>query len=533
VNWANNMAEFRLLFVLLLALTPAAWGANILGLFSSHSQSHLILHMSMMKALAEEGHNITVVSMLQPTVMHKSIHLIVVPVSDEKERIMENQMTEMAGQKNSIVDTMFRLLNGMSAMIEAQVDVLSDPRFKRIYDTKFDLMFMGFFMNDFQLGVAHQLQVPVIVAWMQAPMFVIDDYVGNPAEISYVPILGTSVRRGEKMALGKRLENFVKSALFRVIGIIFNRRSEAYYKQLYGRDPNMPTIEQMRRNISMVFTNCHLISEGPIRPLVPANVQIGGIQIKEKPDPLPEDIAQFLDGAEHGGVLLSLGSNIKGTAVKPEVVQAMFKVLSSLKQRVVWKWEDPNNTPGKSANILYKKWLPQDDILAHPKLRLFITHAGKGGITEAQYHGVPMVALPIFGDQPTNAENMQKSGYGIAQDLLQLTEEKFAASIHEVLGNEKYKLAVGRFSQLYRDRPLSARQTVLYWTEYVLRHHGAAHMQSPSVHLNWVAYYNLDLYALLATVLTLVLLLSFVVVRLIYRKLTAKSKKPNKKAKKQ
>ncbi|KAH8378430.1 hypothetical protein KR093_011330, partial [Drosophila rubida] len=533
VNWPNNkMVGYRWLFVLLLALTPAAWGANILGLFSSHSQSHLILHMSMMKALAEEGHNITVVSMLKPTVMHKAIHLIVVPASDEKERIMENQMTEMAGQKNSIVDTMFRLLNGMSAMIESQVDVLLDPRFQRIYETKFDLMFMGFFMNDFQLGVAHKLQVPVIVAWMQAPMFVIDDYVGNPSEISYVPLMGTSLKRGERMGFSKRLENFVKNALFRGLGTIFNSRSARYYDQLFASEPNMPSIEQMRRNVSMVFTNCHLVSEGPVRPLVPANAEIGGIQIKEKPDPLPEDIALFLDGADHGAVLLSLGSNIKGTAVKPELVQSMFKVLSSLKQRVVWKWEDLDKTPGKSANILYKKWLPQDDILAHPKTKLFITHAGKGGITEAQYHGVPMVALPVFGDQPTNADNMQQSGYGIAQDLLQLTEDNFRASIQEVLGNGKYKAAIGRFSQLYRDRPLSARQTVIYWTDYVLRHHGAPHLQSSSVQMHWVAYYNLDLYALLATVLTLLLLLNFLIGRFVFRKLTAKSKKANKKAKK-
>ncbi|XP_034100343.1 UDP-glucosyltransferase 2 [Drosophila albomicans] len=527
------MGGFRFLFVLLLAVAPAAYGANILGLFSSHSQSHLILHMSMMKALAEQGHNITVVSMMKPKVMHKSIHLIVVPPSDEKEAIMENQMTEMANQKNSIYDTMIRLLNGMSAMVESQVDLITDPRFQRIYETKFDLMFMGFFMNDFQLGVAHKLQVPVIVAWMSAPMFVIDDYVGNPSEISYVPILGTVMKRGEKVAFGKRLENFVKNIFFRVIGVIFNQRAERHYKQLFGNEPNLPSIEQLRRNISMVFTNCHLISEGPIRPLVPAHAEIGGIQIKEKPDPLPEDIAQFLDGAEHGGVLLSLGSNIKSSAVKPELVQSMFKVLSSLKQRVVWKWEDLDNTPGKSANILYKKWLPQDDILAHPKIKLFITHAGKGGITEAQYHGVPMVALPIFGDQPANADNMQKSGYGIAQDLLQLTEENFGASINEVLGNEKYKKAIGGFSQLYRDRPLSARQTVLYWTNYVLRHHGAPHLQSPSVHLNWVEYLNVDIYILVATVLTLLLLLNFVIVRFIVRKLAGKSQKSSKKVKKQ
>lgn len=122
--------------------------------------------------------------------------------------------------------------------------------------------------------------------------------------------------------------------------------------------------------------------------------------MKDKPDPLPKDIDQFLSNAKQGAVFLSLGSNVKSSTVRPEIVQIIFKVLSELKENVIWKWEDLENTPGNSSNILYKNWLPQDDILAHPNTKLFITHAGKGGITEAQYHGVPMVALPIFEISP-------------------------------------------------------------------------------------------------------------------------------------
>lgn len=521
------MATLRLSVVglcLLLIALPAK-GANILGLFSSHSQSHLILHMSMIKTLAERGHNVTVVTMMKPTITHKDIHLIVVPLTAEQEQILEGQIKEMTGQKNSIFSTMNRMLNGMSVMIESQHQLLSDARFQRIYETKFDLMFMGFFLNDFQLGVAAKLQVPVIVSWMQAPMMVIDAYVGNPSELSYVPNIQTPLGRGERMGFAKRLENFSKDLFLRVMLMIFEKRFDNFYEQQFGQEPNFPTLAEMRRNVSMVFTNSHSISEGPIRPLVPGIVEIGGIQIKEQPDPLPADIAKFLETAQHGAILLCLGSNVKSTAVKPELIQAMFKVLSSLKQHVIWKWEDPDNTPGKSPNILYKKWLPQDDILAHPKIKLFITHAGKGGITEARYHGVPMVALPVFGDQPINADVMAASGYGLTQDLMQLNEENFKAKIEEVLGNEKYALAIKSFSQLYRDRPITAKQSVLYWTDYVLRHKGAVHLQSPAVHMTALEYYNIDVYAVFIAVLALVLLLTWLALRCTCRKLCGKSKK--------
>ncbi|XP_017056397.1 UDP-glucosyltransferase 2-like [Drosophila ficusphila] len=515
------MFSVRSVLLLLFAVVASTQGANILGLFSSHSPSHLIIHMSVAKALAEAGHNVTVVSMLKPKVTHKDIHVIVVPMRDDQEEAMEKQMSEMAGEKNSIFSTMNRLLNGLDVMINAQAELLSDPRFQRIYDTKFDLMILGYFINDFQLGVAAKLKVPVIVDWMPAPVPVIDQYTGNPSEISYVPTLGSVVTH--PMSLFMRVKNLGISLFFNYITTAFDIKLTRIYNEIFT-EKDQPTLNELRRNISMAFVGCHLISEGPIRPLVPAIVEIGGIQVKDKPDPLPKDIDQFLNKSTQGAVFLSLGSNIKSSTVKPEIVQIIFKVLSGLKENVIWKWEDLENTPGKAANILYKNWLPQDDILAHPNTKLFITHAGKGSITESQYHGVPMVALPIFGDQPGNAALMEKSGYGLAIDLLSITEESLRETLKEVLENKKYSQAIGKFSALYRDRPLTAKQSVVFWTEYVLRHHGAPHLQSPAVHMSFVELNNLDIYALLLTILVVFIFLTRLVSKLVWRKLMGRAK---------
>lgn len=515
------MIGVRCVFLLLLGVVASTQGANILGLFSSHSPSHLIIHMSVAKALVEAGHNVTVVSMLKPKVTHKDIHLIVVPMKEEQERIMEDQMTEMAGQKNSLVSTMYRLLTSMDVMINAQAELLSDPRFQRIYETKFDLMILGYFINDFQLGVAHKLKVPVIINWMSAPVPAIDKYTGNPSELSYVPLMGTVAT--QPMGFLKRTENALKSLLFEFIFVVFDYKLTRIYNDVFP-EQDMPTLKELRKNISMAFVGSHLISEGPIRPLVPALIEIGGIQVKDKPDPLPKDIDQFISNAKQGAVFLSLGSNVKSSTVRPEIVQIIFKVLSELKENVIWKWEDLENTPGNSSNILYKNWLPQDDILAHPNTKLFITHAGKGGITEAQYHGVPMVALPIFGDQPGNAALMEKSGYGLALDLLSITEDSLRDALKEVLENQKYKQAIGQFSTLYRDRPMTAKQSVVFWTEYILRHQGAPNLQSPSVHMNFIQLNNLDIYALIVTILVLFVLLTRLVAKIVWNKFGGKAK---------
>ena len=52
-----------------------------------------------------------------------------------------------------------------------------------------------------------------------------------------------------------------------------------------------------------------------------------------------------------------------------------------------------------AANIRFTDWAPQNDVLGHSALKLFITHAGSNSIHEAAYHGKPVVCIPLLADQ--------------------------------------------------------------------------------------------------------------------------------------
>ncbi|KAH8317785.1 hypothetical protein KR074_010261 [Drosophila pseudoananassae] len=528
--------SFGGLLVALLALQSmpqGSEGANILGVFTSHSPSHLIVHMSVMKALAEKGHNITVVSSLPPKVTHKSIKHIVVPLDPESEKILNDGMAQMAKQKPSIWNTFSNIFSSLSLLIDKQVDVLEDPRFQELYlnkGNKFDVVFVGFFFNSYQVALGARFNCPVIISWSGPPMLMVNSFLGNP-ELSSVPQMSISLAPGATMTFPQRLKNFVSTLGFQGLDLYLNTKYNQFYKRLWGNDKSMPSFEEAKKNVSLAFCNGHGISEGPIRPNVPGIIEVGGIQVKSKPDPLPEDIKEFLDKAKNGAILFSLGSNLKGDFIKPEVVTTIFKGLSSIKQQVIWKWDDLDNVPGKSANILYKKWLPQDDILAHPKLKLFITHAGKGGVSEAQYHGVPMLALPVFADQPANAEKVAESGYGLNLVLNTLEVDEFKAAIKELIENPKYAQKLKSFSQLYRDRPLTAQESVVYWTEYVIRHHGAPHLQSPLVKMTFIASNNLDIYVLAGLILYIIFIVSKLFWKFVWRKLFGKTNKTTQKKK--
>ena len=119
-----------------------------------------------------------------------------------------------------------------------------------------------------------------------------------------------------------------------------------------------------------------------------------------------------------------------------EKVDILINTFSKLKHKVIWKWES-DELPNKPDNVLIGKWLPQDDILAHKNVKLFISHGGLGSIVESKYHGVPMIGIPIYGDQMKNVEVIVKDGWALSLDLKNLTEEFLNEAIREILENSK------------------------------------------------------------------------------------------------
>lgn len=80
--------------------------------------------------------------------------------------------------------------------------------------------------------------------------------------------------------------------------------------------------------------------------------------------------------------------------------QAIYSALAKLKEKVIWKWDEELSVDDNK--FMVRKWLPQDDILAHRNVKLFITHGGLLSCTESILRGKPVVGIPIFGDQMVN-----------------------------------------------------------------------------------------------------------------------------------
>ncbi|XP_055846277.1 UDP-glycosyltransferase UGT5-like [Episyrphus balteatus] len=431
---------------------------------------------------------------------------MLVPETEERKQIVAKQNQVM---KDSKIETTWQFvkyaLPGMINFGGCQLDTLKSPQFQELmnnHDNKFDLILLGSFFADYLLGLGEHFNCPVILSLPQRSNEYYDRHVGNPPEIAYRPTIVTMSQRNHTTLMG-RFEYFWSQILWKYLMYQMDQTNLKIYNEMFPA-PKYPPLEKAAKRVSLLLANHHL-SEGHIRPDVPAVIYTGGIQIKDPSDPLPKDLQDIIDSSKHGVIFLSFGSNLGSKQLGEEMVQKLYNAMANLKQTVLWKWDDTPK-PGNAPNIHFTKWIPQDDLLAQPQVKLFITHAGKGGIAEAQYHGVPMVAVPMFIDQPGNAKKMVEDGFGVEVDKNTMTAESFRAAVLEVLENPKYTENVQKFSKLYRDRPMTARETAVFWIEYVLRHKGAYHMQSPAIELNTFQYYMLDVIGIIFAVAFLVLI---------------------------
>lgn len=218
----------------------------------------------------------------------------------------------------------------------------------------------------------------------------------------------------------------------------------------------------------------------------------------QKNDPFHiQALQEFLDKATDGAILFSLGTNAKVSEMNEQKRFYIFSALEKLKQRVVMKWESDDMPSGLPANILLQKWLPQGDILAHPNTKLFISHCGLSSVLEAKYHAVPILAIPLFAEQFENANLVVEEGWGIIISYADVTADSLSAAVNEILSNPSYKAVVKEKSQRYRDRPLSALDTAVFWIEYVIRHKGARHLKSDAAYMNILQKNSFDVIAFL------------------------------------
>jgi hypothetical protein len=94
--------------------------------------------------------------------------------------------------------------------------------------------------------------------------------------------------------------------------------------------------------------------------------------------PLPADLSAFVaDPSSKGTIVFAVGTS--GTFLKApaHLTQAVSEAFVSLHEyRIIWAYSGPPLPVDLGPHVRLMKWLPQNDLLAHEKTVLFITHGG-------------------------------------------------------------------------------------------------------------------------------------------------------------
>ncbi|KAH8255360.1 hypothetical protein KR038_001620 [Drosophila bunnanda] len=484
---------WSLLWLVYAASPTSVESHHILGLFVNVHRSQLMVHLAVCQALVQKGHQLTVVTtlpleehVLQPNVTH-----ILIPWEQPKDEPDDRSSSDL-----------FLRLERMFSRLEKSGDLLNMPEWQAFLQSDpkppFDLMLLGYHFNDHLLGVAAHFQCPVAIISTQQPTGFVNSLMGNPEERWYVPQPYDSRQRsGISAWIFGIWEKLMEIMARRVMQKIYN---------LHFPEPRYPGFKTMRRSVALTLSNHHAISEGPIAPVLPNMVDIGGILLEQQINKNSLEIS----ASNRSIIVFSLGSRFTWRKSPHSLVSTFTKAFSQFPDYdIYWTYDGANQSVISLdfRHIKVSKWWPQCELLASGKVRLFITHGGKGSVSEALYYGVPMLGLPLVGDQRVNLRKMQSKKWGLTLSTHNLTHIELHRAMERILDESEYTKAISKASQLYRDRPMNSSDLATFWLEYIIRHNGARNLYSPSRQFNWIEYLFIDVYVTIYGGLILVIII--------------------------
>ncbi|KAH8324775.1 hypothetical protein KR074_000597, partial [Drosophila pseudoananassae] len=482
-----------------LQLPHLGTGSRILAAFFCPARSHFMMTNAIIRELVKRGHEVTFVT---PVSMGKedlgpNYKEILFAPYDSWNDIRETTKISSAMELTDLpIFEFFRMVYTMG--IHNTDFAFDQPEIQAVINEKnkvgrYDLLLTEQFFNEGALILGHLYQIPIVTLSTSGYANYLSQLVGIVSPWSYVPHKWMAYT--DRMTFWERIGNaFVSGSedLYREFKY-YPEQDAILRKHFSNILDRVPTIKELERNISAILLNTYLPLASP-RPTSFNMIQVGGLHI-EPPKGLSRDLQEFLDEATHGVIYFSLGSQVRSAELPPEKLKIFLDSFGSLKQRVLWKFEN-ETLPELPSNVKVHKWLPQGDVLAHPNVKVFIAHGGLFGIQEAVYHGVPVLGMPVYGDQSLNLQRGKSLGYALVLDYRRLSEDELRSSLIELLENPKYRINMNEASRVYRNRPLGAMDTAIYWIEYVISHRGAPHLVAYGVDLPSYQFYLLDIIGL-------------------------------------
>ncbi len=484
------MIQCRSRVVLLMCFANLLWeikAFNIL-LFPFPWKSHIAQLATIGQALYNRGHELSIV--LPPSYPDVAsfentfYDLIQYRIKDPDLYGMDRNRLETLNEEFISMSPLEEFRAHIDGFVQFCSNPLSDQElFRKLQKKQFDLAIVDAFVGSrCYLVLLHRLGIPYVSFSTQYEPWVLR----NPSLPSFTPFF-LAHDFTERMDFWERVQNFLTILDWTIFPGV--KYIEDGFLSTYFYESSFVPLNQLARRSLLWLINTDALIDYP-RPSMPNEVHIGGLSTAPS-KPLTHDLQEFLDSATEGAILVSFGSTL---TISHQYSDKLLETFQRIKYHVIWKYTGQEHPTGVQGRIRLMDWLPQNDILGHPNVKLFITHCGANSQYEALYHAVPMIGFPIFSEQPHNAQRMAYHGYGIHMDIAAFEPEELTKAIDHVIHNETYYQNIKRASEIFLSRPMKPAERSVYWVNHVLRF-GGKHLRSYALNLEWYEYLMLDILA--------------------------------------
>ncbi|MFD7103473.1 glycosyltransferase [Streptomyces celluloflavus] len=201
---------------------------------------------------------------------------------------------------------------------------------------------------------------------------------------------------------------------------------------------------------------CYSVPELDYPFPVPGSMRLVGPMVPPLPQAPDDDgLSEWLDDQD-SVIYMGFGTI---TRLTREQVAALIEVTRRLADRhqVLWKLpaEQQELLPPREtlpANLRIESWVPsQLDVLGHPSVKVFFTHAGGNGFHEGLYFGKPLVVRPLWVDCDDQAVRGQDFGVSLTLDRPEtLDADDVTDKLTRVLDDPAFRERAEHFATLLR-----------------------------------------------------------------------------------
>ncbi|XP_072289208.1 UDP-glucuronosyltransferase 3A1-like isoform X2 [Eucyclogobius newberryi] len=321
--------------------------------------------------------------------------------------------------------------------------------------------------------------------------------IGLPSPVSYVPVFNSQLT--DHMDLWARMKNLFYSLQIPVAqAFVWSRFQDVADKHLEQAPSGL---DELHTGAELWAFNTDFSLEFP-QPLMPFTVLVGGV-LNKAAKPLQQDLESWISNLkEPCFIVVTLGSMVSSVSVE-SLITELVAGFSSISQGVIWRY-DTKQWPSHieiPPNVKIVDWLPLNDLLGHPKACLFITHGGQNSLLQAVYHAVPVLGIPLFGDQFDNVVKAEAKGLGVALKPTHITRDLLCSTIQTLIRDNRFKSSALSLSALHKSHPVPPAERFVLWVNHILQSGTGLHLKPVVLVQPWNERHQLEMLLLLLVLL--------------------------------